>query len=266
MIFTDLETLLCEEKEEILIININRPDKLNALSEQVLNELKVVLIEIERDFSYKYKGIILTGAGDKAFIAGADIQAMDEMNAEEGKAFALLGQEVTLLMESSPIPIIACVNGFALGGGCEMAMACDFIYATEKALFGQPEVNLGLIPGFGGTQRLMRHVGVARSRELIYTGRNIKIEEAQNIGLVQKVFATKEEMINGAMETFKIIKTKSPLIISKCKDVIRSGEGLEIHKGLELEREAFRFIFTTKDKSEGVKAFLEKRTPQFQGK
>ncbi|MFZ8934409.1 MAG: enoyl-CoA hydratase/isomerase family protein [Bacteriovoracaceae bacterium] len=266
MIFTDLETLFCEEKDEILVINVNRPDKLNALSVDVLNDLRTILIEIDRDFSYKYKGIILTGTGDKAFIAGADIKAMDTMDAKQAEEFAQLGQEVTLLMEACPIPIIACVNGFALGGGCEMAMACDFIYATQNALFGQPEVNLGLIPGFGGTQRLMRYVGVARSRELIYTGRNIKVDEAKEIGLVQEVFSNKEEMINAAMETFKAIKSKSPLIISKCKEVIRKGEGLEINKGLAIEKEGFRFVFTTEDKKEGVKAFLEKRKPQFQGK
>ena len=158
------------------------------------------------------------------------------------------------------------MNGFALGGGCEMAMACDFIYATKNALFGQPEVNLGLIPGFGGTQRLMRYVGVARSRELIYTGRNIKIDEAKEIGLVQKVFENKEDMMNAAMETLSVIASKSPLIISKCKEVIRKGEAMDIAAGLEVEKEGFKFVFSTEDKAEGVKAFLEKRKPLFQGK
>ncbi len=266
MTFNEFETLSCEEKDQVLIISINRPDKLNALSQKVLSEIQEIFVEVGRDFSFKYRGIILTGTGDKAFIAGADIKAMDGMSPEEGEIFAKLGQGVTLLMETCPVPVIACVNGFALGGGCEMAMACDFIYATKNALFGQPEVNLGLIPGFGGTQRLMRYVGVARSRELIYTGRNIKIDEAKEIGLVQKVFENKEDMMNAAMETLSVIASKSPLIISKCKEVIRKGEAMDIAAGLEVEKEGFKFVFSTEDKAEGVKAFLEKRKPLFQGK
>ncbi len=257
-----MKNLLLEVKNEILHLTLNRPEKLNALSGEVLNELKMVL----SDPPSGIRGIIFTGAGEKAFIAGADIAAMDLMNPEEGYIFAKLGQDVTLLLETIPIPVIACVNGFALGGGCEMAMACDLIYATQNAVFGQPEVNIGLIPAFGGTQRLMRYVGIARSRELIYTGRNIKINEALEIGLVQKDFGNKEELIQGAVATFELIKTKSPLVIKKCKEVIRIGSDSTLENGLLAEREAFKWIFGTQDKKEGLKAFLEKRKANFIGK
>lgn len=257
------ETLKLETKNGILHLTINRPDKLNALSETVLKELKELLTGIKNDSSFKIRGIIITGEGEKAFIAGADIKAMSTMTIEEGDQFGRLGQEVSFLFEEVPVPVIACVNGFALGGGCEMAMSCDFIYATENAVFGQPEINLGLIPGFGGTQRLMRFTGVARSRELIYTGRNIKIQEAKEIGLVQKVFNSKAEMISAAEETLGIIRTKSPLVISKIKEAIRLGEGTPLKNGLEIEAQTFKFVFGTEDKKEGVAAFLEKRKPNF---
>lgn len=258
---TTYKTLLTEVKDEILHLTVNRPDKLNALSITVLTELKDVM----NDLPAGIRGIILTGSGEKAFIAGADIKAMDYMTPEEGEKFSKLGQEVPLLFEHAPVPIIACVNGFALGGGCEMAMGCDFIYATHNAHFGQPEVNLGLIPGFGGTQRLMRYVGIARSRELIYTGQSVKADEAEKIGLVSKTFGNKEEMIIAAHKTFDMIKKKSPLAITKCKEVIRIGADSTLEKGLDAERAAFKWIFATEDKKEGVKAFLGKRTAKFTG-
>jgi len=257
-----VKNLLLEVKDEILHLTLNRPDKLNALSVEVLTELKTLLSAPPAGI----RGIIFTGSGDKAFIAGADIAAMEQMNPEEGFIFSKLGQDVTLLLETIPVPVIACVNGFALGGGCEMAMACDFIYATNNAVFGQPEVNIGLIPAFGGTQRLMRYVGVARSREIIYTGRNIKIQEALEIGLVQKSFGNKEELIQGAVFTFEMIKSKSPLVIKKCKEVIRMGVNSSLDLGLQAEREGFKWVFGSEDKKEGLKAFLEKRKANFIGK
>lgn len=267
MTFTkEYETILSELKNEILYITINRPDKLNALSQNVLTEMKDLLQTIMRDVNDEFRGIILTGSGEKAFIAGADIKAMQTMSSGDAEAFCKLGQEVTVLLEEVSVPVIACVNGFALGGGCEVAMACDFIYATENAVFGQPEVNLGLIPGFGGTQRLMRYVGLPMSRELIYTGRNVKIEEAQRIGLAQKTFSSKEEMITAAEETIGMVKKKSPLAVAKCKEVINKGEANPLKDGLNIEAEGFKFIFATEDKKEGVAAFLEKRKPVFPGK
>lgn len=264
--FGQYETLICEVQDEILHLTLNRPDKLNALNQQVLTELKNVLGLLINDKTFCVKGVLFTGAGDKAFIAGADIKGMSQMSAAEAEQFGALGQEVSEMFEALPIPVLACVNGFALGGGCEMAMSCDFIYATESAVFGQPEINLALIPGFGGTQRLTRFVGMARAKELIYTGRNINAQQAREYGLVQELFTTKEEMMAAALKFFAVIKKKSPLIVAQCKDVIQKGEALDIHQGLLVERRGFRAVFETEDKSEGLAAFLEKRQPQFKGK
>jgi enoyl-CoA hydratase len=255
------ETLLVEVKEQILFITVNRPEKLNALSTQVLSELKDVMLDLDS----KIRGVILTGAGEKAFIAGADIAAMAEMTPQQAEAFSRLGQEVPELFEKAPVPVIACVNGFALGGGNEMAMGCDFIYATHTASFGQPEVNLGLIPAFGGTQRLMSAIGPRLSRELIYTGKAIVADEAMRIGLVSKTFGNKEEMIQGAVATLELIKQKSPIAIAKAKEVMRLGADLVLRGGLEQECKAFTYIFDTEDKREGVDAFLNKRKPNFSG-
>lgn len=262
---TDYKTLLVSIENKQITITVNRPNALNALNQEVLSELKELLLEIEGQ-GFKFSGVLLTGAGDRAFIAGADIKAMEEMKGEEADIFCKLGQDVSLLLEQLPIPVIACVHGFALGGGCEMAMSCDFIYATSNALFGQPEVNLGLIPGFGGTQRLTRYVGAPKARELIYTGRNVKAREAFEIGLVQRLFETQEEMMKAARETLAIIASKSPLIVSKCKEVIGAGEFKTIEEGLEIERRGFGWTFDTEDMREGVRAFIEKRPPQFKGR
>lgn len=262
---TNYETLLVSCEDSLVTLTVNRPQALNALSRVVLSELKEVLTEI-KNADFKYKGVLLTGAGERAFIAGADIKAMQEMDAKSAEEFCKLGQDVSLLFEQLPIPVIACVHGFALGGGCEMAMSCDFIYASAGALFGQPEVNLGLIPGFGGTQRLTRFVGAPKARELIYTARNVKAQEAFEIGLVQRLFATQEEMMKAARETLAIIASKSPLIISKCKEVIGAGEFESIEAGLEIERRGFAWTFETEDMKEGVRAFIEKRAPEFKGR
>ncbi len=259
------ETLKIEQKGHVVHLSVNRPDKLNALNEKVLTELKDFLSLKIKELS-GISGILLFGEGEKAFIAGADIKAMQSMSPEQASEFARLGQDVSLLFESIDLPIIAAVDGFALGGGCEMAMACDMIYATEKSVFGQPEVNLGLIPGFGGTQRLIKYVGRARAKELIYTGRNIKASEGLDWGLVTRLFSSREEMFENAIKTLDLIATKSPLIVGKCKQAINVSEGVSMATGLELEREGFMSVFHTEDTKEGINAFLEKRRPEFKNR
>ncbi|WP_127714951.1 enoyl-CoA hydratase/isomerase family protein [Halobacteriovorax sp. HLS] len=262
---TKFETITFEVKDGFGVLTINREKSLNALNSLVHIELRDCL-SVLKDNDLKLRGMILTGAGEKAFIAGADIVEMSEMTSDEAYDFATLGQENTLLMEELPFPIIACVNGFALGGGCEMAMSCDFIYATESAVFGQPEVKLGLIPGFGGTQRLSKLIGRARAKEVMYTGRNILIDEAKEVGLVVKVFKTKEEMISGAMETLKKISFNSPLAVGLAKHVMNAGNDLTNVEGLEIEARQFGEIFGSEDMKEGTTAFVEKRKPVFTGK
>lgn len=260
------ETISFELKEHIGYLTINREKKLNALNSQVLSELRTLLTHlIEEDKGQSVKGVLMTGAGEKAFIAGADIAQMQDMSVDEAREFGALGQEVTLLFEKLPMPVIACVNGFALGGGCEMAMACDFIYATENAVFGQPEVKLGLIPGFGGTQRLSKIVGRNRAKEIIYTGRNVKAEEALNMGLAIKLFPTKEEMIAGALKTFSYMLTNSPNAIKISKKVMNEGNDLTVAQGLSHELDQFSAVFSSEDMKEGTTAFIEKRAPNFTG-
>jgi enoyl-CoA hydratase len=259
-------TLKIEQKENFLILSVNRPTKLNALNIEVLTELKEFLSELKKDESFEVKGMIFTGEGEKSFIAGADISEMSDMSPSEAYTFGQLGQQVTLLMEGLQVPVIACVNGFALGGGCEMALSCDFIFATDNALFGQPEVKLGLIPGFGGTQRLAKVVGRPMAKEIIYTGRNVNLEEAKSLGLVQRSFASKELMINEALNTLKMVTKNSPFAVSIAKKVINDGVDLTINEGLQLEKRQFSAIFSSEDMREGTRAFVEKRTPNFKGK
>ncbi len=259
------EFLTFEERDGIGFITINRPKKLNALNQGLLNELKELLVEINSDKEYRLQGVIVTGAGDKAFIAGADIAEMENMNPDEARSFSKLGQQVTLLFEKIRIPVIAAVNGFALGGGTEMAMCCDFIYATESAVFGQPEVKLGLIPGFGGTQRLAKLIGRNRAKEMVYTGRNMKAQEALTVGLVVKLFTNKDEMLEAAQKTMKYIQKNSPAAISSSKRAMNEGNDLKVIEGLSVELNEFSEIFKTQDMREGTKAFLEKRAPQFKG-
>lgn len=254
------------DNQGIVVITINREAKLNALNLELLNELRLCVREIAKDKEFQIKGVILTGAGEKAFIAGADIAQMSAMDDREAYEFGELGQEVTMMIEALRVPVIAAVNGFALGGGCEFALACDFIFATKKSIFGQPEVKLGLIPGFGGTQRLARLVGRARARELIYTGRTMDAVEAERIGLVTKIFEDKEALMQGARDTFKQICANSPMAIWHSKRALNYGIDLTLKEGLSYELEEFAISFITQDKREGVSAFLEKRQPHFQGK
>lgn len=258
----DFETLDIGTHEGIMTVTVNRPKALNALSVRTLTELKQLLISVGGNES-DIRGVILTGAGDRAFIAGADIREMAAMTPDEGEAFGRLGQEVTLLLEDLPRPVIACVNGYALGGGCEMAMGCDYIYATKNAVFGQPEVSLGLIPGFGGCVRLQRFVGPGRAKEMIYTGRKVDAEEAQRIGLANRVFPTRESMLAAARESLRDVATRSPVAVSICKAAINAANGHSTVAALEIETAAFRQAFTTDDMREGTAAFLEKRFPAF---
>lgn len=261
------ETILIEIENGIGKITINRESKLNALNAQVLKELKDLLETIHvQDKNYSLRGLILTGAGEKAFIAGADISEMNGMSTSEAEAFGKLGQDVSLLFEKLHIPVIAAVNGFALGGGCEMAMSCDFIYATESAVFGQPEVKLGLIPGYGGTQRLARLIGRNHAKEIIYSGRNVKAEEAVSLGLVTKLFANKDELMAGVENTFSKILRNSPLAVGASKKVMNMGNDLTVEQGLGCELQQFAEIFSSDDMKEGTAAFMEKRAPEFTGK
>lgn len=247
-------------------LTINRPTKLNALNVEVLHELRDFLHDLKNQEGFALKGLIVTGEGEKAFIAGADIAEMSDMNPSDAYTFGQLGQQVTQLFESLQVPVIACVNGFALGGGCEMAMSCDFIFATQNAVFGQPEVKLGLIPGFGGTQRLAKLVGRQLAKEMIYTGRNVNAEEALKTGLALRLFATKTEMIDAALATLRAIVKNSPFAVSIAKKVINDGVDLTITEGLQLEKRQFSAIFSSEDMREGTKAFVEKRAPNFKGK
>ncbi len=242
-------------------LTINRPDKLNALSREVLRDLRAAIETVaERADS---RAAVLTGSG-KAFVAGADIAAMKDMSEAEGREFAALGHGVFDAIEQLRIPVIAAVNGFALGGGCELALACDFIYASAKAKFGQPEVNLGIIPGFGGTQRLPRRVGSALARELIYTGAMIGADEALRIGLANAVFEP-EALLPKALETARTIATKGPLAIAAAKRLIRDGVDVPLPEANRLEQAAFSESFGTEDQREGMAAFLEKRAATFKG-
>ncbi len=261
---TNFETINVEVENGTILLAVNREKSLNALNSQVLMELKDFLSSL-RDSDEKYSGMVFTGAGEKAFIAGADIVEMSDMSTDEAHDFATLGQEVTFLFEELPFPVISCVNGFALGGGCEMAMSGDFIYATDTAVFGQPEVKLGLIPGFGGTQRLSKLIGRNRAKELIYTGRNVKIQEAKEIGLVVRVFSSKDEMINTAKETISKIAKNSPLAISMAKEAMNLGNDLTNEDGLAVEARHFADMFSSFDMKEGTKAFVEKRAAEFRG-
>jgi enoyl-CoA hydratase len=254
-------TLTVDDNDGIVTLAIDRPSVLNALSRQTLTELRRFLTGLSG-----FRGMILTGSGERAFVAGADIREMAAMTPEEGEEFGRLGQEVTRLIEAAPFPVIACVNGYALGGGCELAMACDYIYATADAVFGQPEVRLGLIPAFGGCVRLQRHVGPGRAREMIYTGRDVDAEEALRIGLVNRVFMTKEEMLKAAYESLALVSENSPIAVALCKGAVNDSRGREIGAALDIEAHAFRRTFTSEDMREGTQAFLGKRRPVFPGR
>ncbi|GAA4737746.1 enoyl-CoA hydratase/isomerase family protein [Flavisolibacter ginsenosidimutans] len=253
-------TLLTSLDNNIFTVTINRPDKLNALNKDVMNDLDKILDEIESNA--QIKAVILTGAGQKGFVAGADIGEFVGLSKEEGKALAKKGQDIFFKIENSSKPIIAAVNGFALGGGCELAMACHFRIASENARFGQPEVNLGLIPGYGGTQRLVQLIGKGRALELLMTGNIIDAQAALQYGLVNHV-VPQEELLNKTKSILEIILAKAPLAVGKC---IAAANAAYSDKGYQTELESFGECFATEDMKEGTSAFLEKRKPAFKSR
>ena len=255
-------TLLTTLEKEIFTITVNRPEKLNALDKLVMHDLDEVLTEVETNEAIR--GVIITGAGPKSFVAGADISEFQGLDHGQGMDLARRGQEIFFKIENCTKPVIAAVNGFALGGGCELAMACHFRIASENAKFGQPEVNLGLIPGYGGTQRLVQLIGKGRALELLMTGNMIDAQTALNYGLVNYVLP-QEELLNKANSIMEVIISKAPYAISKC--IAAANAVFEVSKnGYEVELEAFGDCFETEDMQEGTKAFLEKRKPVFTGK
>lgn len=260
---SEFSTIRVEEQDGVAKIVINRPDKLNALNRLVIDELTLAVREVSRRDGPR--AAILTGEGQRAFAAGADIAEMSTMTVAQAKDFADAGHGVCLLIEEAPCAFIAAVHGFALGGGCELALACDFIYASDKARFGQPEVSLGLMPGFGGTQRLARRVGRARARELVYTGDHISAEAALAMGLVNAVVppAELDERVRSVAQK---IAQKAPLAVGASKRVIARGSEIDLIAACELEAQAFSALFGSEDMKDGTKAFLEKRTPSFRGR
>lgn len=251
--------LLTSLDKNILTVTINRPDKLNALNKDVMDDLNKVLDEIENNNDIK--AVVITGAGQKAFVAGADISEFKGLSAVEGQALAKKGQDIFFRIENNRKPVVAAVNGFALGGGCELAMACHFRIASENAKFGQPEVNLGLIPGYGGTQRLVHLIGKGRAIEVLLTGNTIDAQTALQYGLVNHV-VPQEELLPKTISILEVIIAKAPLAISKC---IAAANAAYSEKGYETELQSFGESFATEDMKEGTAAFLEKRKAAFKG-
>ncbi len=237
------------------IVTINRPDALNALNSQVLDELRKTFNSIDKD---KTRVVLLTGEGDKAFVAGADVAEMVNLNPYEGEKFSKKGNDLFRKIEMFPIPTIAVINGFALGGGCELALSCDIRLCSENAVFAQPEVTLGITPGFGGTQRLSRVIGLGKTKEMIFTGGFIKAKEALEIGLVNHVYPF-EELMEKALKMATKISKNAPIAISKSKKAINDGLDVDMNRALIIEERAFALCFETEDQKEGMKAFLEKR-------
>jgi enoyl-CoA hydratase len=256
------ENILFEVEGGIATLTFNRPKVLNALNPQTIREMADAVQSIEADEAVRV--LILTGAGDRAFVAGADITELSKMNPISARNFGEEGQRALFALEGLAIPVIACVNGFALGGGCEIAMACDFIYASETAKFGQPEINLGIIPGFGGTQRLLRLVGRARAKELCLTGAMISAREAMEMGLANKVFPP-ASLMEETRKIASLIAGKGRVATRAVKEVIDRGMDVDLQSGCALELEAFALCFASEDAREGTAAFVEKRKPNFTG-
>lgn len=252
-------TIITERHEGLLKIIINRPDKLNALNETVLSELKEIILHLRKDSTLK--GAIITGAGEKSFVAGADISGFLKAGRNEGERLAKHGQDIFSLIEETPKPIMAAINGYALGGGCELAMSCHFRYASENAKFGQPEINLGIIPGYGGTQRLTRLIGKGRAMELMMKGDMIDAQEAFRIGLVNKIVPA-DKLMGEAENTMRIILTKPQPALAALIEATNAAHD-DTSEGFKNEAEAFSRAFASEEMVEGVTAFLEKRKPNF---
>jgi enoyl-CoA hydratase len=255
------QTLLTELENGIFIITINRPDKLNALNKDVISDLESVMDEVYNNS--EIRSVIITGAGQKAFVAGADISEFTSLSAEQGAALATKGQRLFDKIENAPKPVIAAVNGFALGGGCELALSCHFIVASDNAKFGQPEVNLGLIPGYGGTQRLTQVVGRNRSMQLLMTGEMFSAKDAERYGMVNSV-VEQEKLIDKCKEILQVIQSKAPVAIAKVIECVNYFDHTQA--GFDFEVKKFGECFATEDKIEGTTAFLEKRKANFKGK
>jgi enoyl-CoA hydratase len=259
---SDSASILVSHDGPISTLTVNRPDALNSLNRETLDAMRVAIdgLKVRAELG----ALIVTGAGDKAFVAGADIAGMSQMSPSEAQAFAELGQSTFAALEALEVPVIAAVNGFALGGGCELALACDFIYAGSHAKFGQPEVKLGVVPGFGGTQRLTRRVGLGMARELIYTGKLIGPEEALRIGLVNAVHP-RAELLAKVIETAQSLLAVGPRALAAAKQVMNRGFDLPLPAAIAEEARAFAGCFGP-EQSEGMQAFLGKRPPRFAGR
>lgn len=256
------DLLIVRQENTIACVQIHQPKTLNALNAAILKALHDTFEQLCSDDSVRV--IILTGA-ERSFVAGADIQAMMSMNYTEAKAFGKLGASVFRKIETCSKPVIAAVNGFALGGGCELVLACDIRIASEKAKFGQPEVSLGITPGFSGTQRLTRAVGFAKAKELIYTGKVIGAEEALNIGLINSVVPS-ESLMEESMQLAQLIAKQAPIAVQNAKKAMNEGWDLSIEQGIDLEIELFARCFETEDQKQGMQAFLKKEKVEFKGK
>ena len=242
----------------VAVLTIDRPKALNALNPEVLADLKAAFEGIDQN---AVRCVVLTGAGDKSFVAGADIGSMSTMTKAEGEAFGKLGNDIFLMIEGFPLPVIAAVNGFALGGGCELAMSCDIRICSDNAMFGQPEVGLGITPGFGGTQRLARLVGMGMAKQLLYTARNIDAAEALRIGLVNAVIP-QAELLDAALKMAGQIAKNAPIAVRACKKAVNEGVQVSIDKGVEIEEKIFGDCFETHDQVEGMACFLSREKPK----
>ncbi len=258
----DLNNVIFKVEEGIAFVTINRPKVLNALNSQVLQELNYIFDEIAGNEAVR--GLILSGAGEKAFVAGADISEFSKLSVEEARMLSLKGQKIFKKLEDLNVVSIAIIDGFALGGGLELAMSCTFRYGTAAATIGQPEVKLGLIPGYAGTQRLTRLVGHSKAMEICMTGRMVKAEEALQIGILDRI--VEDDVIFEAKKSINKIFNNSPIAVYYCKKAILEGKELPFEAAAKLESDLFGMCFATEDMKEGVSAFLEKRAPEFKGK
>ncbi|HWQ74652.1 MAG TPA: short-chain-enoyl-CoA hydratase [Syntrophomonas sp.] len=255
--------IILEKEADLAILTVNRPKALNALNRDTLLEIQAALEDVAVDAGIKV--LIMTGSGDKAFVAGADISYMQDFNVSEGRAFGQLGQQVYRFIELMEKPVIAAVNGFALGGGCELALSCDIRLASENAVFGQPEVGLGITPGYGGTQRLPRLIGEGLAKELIYSSSNLKAYDAYRVGLVNHVYQS-AELMNEAKKLAGKIARQATVAVGYSKTAINRGMQVDIDTAMQIEADLFGMCFATEDQKEGMKAFIEKRKPAFKSR
>ena len=258
----EYKNIIFQIEDQVATITFNRPEVLNALNEASLKEFSHAVDKVTGDEDIRV--LILTGAGDKSFVAGADIKEFLKFNALKAKMFSEMGHGIVNKLQELPIPVIGAVNGFALGGGCEVAIACDFIYASENAMFGLPEINLGIIPGFGGTQRLPRLVGKNRAKEMIFTGKMISAAEAQAMGLVNKVCA-QDQLMSEVLKVARIMVSKGKVSLRAAKQTINTGMDVDLKTGCRIEIDAFAICLASPDAKEGTLAFLEKRAADFKG-